>query len=80
MPDCSRPHTANQTAETVNELRFELMKRPQYSPDFVPSDSMFGPMKEALRGRRFSSDEEVIRAVQNRFKDPTKKLFFSDGI
>jgi hypothetical protein len=26
---------------------------------------MFGPMKEALRGKRFSSDEEVIGAVQN---------------
>jgi hypothetical protein len=26
---------------------------------------MFGPMKEAVRGRRFSSDEEVTCAVQN---------------
>jgi hypothetical protein len=25
---------------------------------------MFGPVKEALRGRRFASDEEVIDAVQ----------------
>jgi hypothetical protein len=25
---------------------------------------MFGPVKEALRGRRFSPDEEVIGAVQ----------------
>jgi hypothetical protein len=25
---------------------------------------MFGPMKDALRGRRFSSDEEFIGAVQ----------------
>jgi hypothetical protein len=30
-------------------------------PDLVPRDfHMFGPMKEALWGRRFSSDEEVI--------------------
>jgi hypothetical protein len=33
---------------------------------------MFGPMKEALRGKRFSSDEEVVGAVQ--------KTFSSDGI
>jgi hypothetical protein len=26
---------------------------------------VFGPIKEALRGRRFSSDEEDIGAVQN---------------
>jgi hypothetical protein len=39
---------------------------------------MFGPMKEALRGRRFSSDEKVICAVQNWLK--TAKKPFSDGI
>jgi hypothetical protein len=37
---------------------------------------MFGPMKDALRGRRFSSDEEVIREVQNWLKTQPKKLFF----
>jgi hypothetical protein len=37
---------------------------------------MFGPMKEALRGRRFSSDEEVIGAMQNWLKTQTKNVFF----
>jgi hypothetical protein len=41
---------------------------------------MFVPMKGALRGRRFSCDEEVIDAVQNRLKTQPKKTFFSDGI
>jgi hypothetical protein len=40
---------------------------------------MFGPMKEALRGRRFSSDEEIIGAVQNWLKTQPKN-FFPDGI
>jgi hypothetical protein len=31
-------------------------------------------MKEALRGRRFSSDDEVIGAVQNWLKTLPKKL------
>jgi hypothetical protein len=40
---------------------------------------MFSPMKEALRGRRISSDEEVIGAVQNWLKTrPKKKIFFPD--
>jgi hypothetical protein len=34
---------------------------------------MFGPMKEALRGRRFSSNDEVIGAVQNWLKTKPKK-------
>jgi hypothetical protein len=37
---------------------------------------MFGPMKEDIRGRKFSSDEEVIGAVQNWLKTQQKKTFF----
>jgi hypothetical protein len=37
---------------------------------------MFGPMKEALRGRRFSSDEERTDAVQNWLKTEPKNFFF----
>jgi hypothetical protein len=33
---------------------------------------MFGPLKETLRGRRFSSDEEVIGAVQDWLKTQPK--------
>jgi hypothetical protein len=40
---------------------------------------MFGPMKEALRGRRLSSDEQVIAAVQN-WLNTQPKNFFSDRI
>jgi histone-lysine N-methyltransferase SETMAR len=78
--DNAHPHTANQTVETVNEFRFELLEHPPYSPDLGPSDfHMLGPMKEALRGRRFSSNEEVIGVVQNWLKTQPKELF-SDGL
>jgi hypothetical protein len=40
---------------------------------------MFGPMKEALRGRSFASDE-VIGAVQNWLKTPPKTFFFLTGL
>jgi hypothetical protein len=49
-------------------------------PDVAPSNfHMFGRMKESLRGRKFSSDEEVTGAVQNWLKTQPK-TFFSDGI
>jgi hypothetical protein len=35
-------------------------------------------MKEDLRGRRFSFDEEVIGAVQNWLKKQPKKLFLAE--
>ena len=36
------------------------MTHPPYSPDLALSDyHLFGPLKEELRGRRFTSDQEV---------------------
>jgi hypothetical protein len=41
----------------------------------VKSDfRMFGPMKETLRGRRYSSNEEIIGVVQNWLKTQTKNF------
>jgi hypothetical protein len=39
---------------------------------------MFGAMKEALRGRRFSSDEGVNGAVQNWLKTQSKNFFLTE--
>jgi histone-lysine N-methyltransferase SETMAR len=51
----------------VQQLGFELLQHPPYSPDLAPSDyHIFGPLKEALRGRGFASDEELKEAVHTR--------------
>ena len=53
--DNARPLTAAHTAETLRKLKFGEMAHPPYSPDFAPSDyCLFGPLKEALRGCRFT--------------------------
>jgi hypothetical protein len=39
--------------------------------------SWFGIFHLALRGRRFSSDEEVVDALQNWLKTQPQKKFFS---
>jgi len=55
------------------------MEHPPYCPYLAPSNfHMFDQMKEAQRGRRFSSDE-VISTVQNWLKTQPKN-FFPDGI
>jgi hypothetical protein len=38
---------------------------------------MFGSMEEALRRRKFSSDEEVIGVVQNWLKTQPEKVFLT---
>ena len=51
-----------------------------YSPELAPSNyHIFGPLKEALRGRRLASDEEVKEAVHNWLREQSKS-FFSAGI
>jgi hypothetical protein len=39
---------------------------------------MFDPMKEALRGRKFSSDEETTDAVQNWLKTQLRNFFLPE--
>ena len=78
--DNARPHTAAATVETVQQLGFELLQHPPYSPDLAPSDyHIFGPLKEVLRSRRFTSDEEVKEAVHTWLRERPKS-FFSAGI
>ena len=64
LHDNARPLTAAHTVETLWKLKFEVIALSPYSPDLAPSDyHFFGPFKQALRGRRFTSDLEVKEGV-----------------
>lgn len=78
--DNARPHTARRTKEVLNDLRWELLPHPPYSPDLAPSDyHLFPNMKKPLRGVRFESLNDVKRAI-NRWIAETPKNFFEDGL
>jgi histone-lysine N-methyltransferase SETMAR len=58
--DNARPHTARATQERIQELQWEILEHPAYSPDFAPSDfRFFDPLKKHLAGKRFADDEDV---------------------
>jgi histone-lysine N-methyltransferase SETMAR len=58
--DNDRHHTVRATAVNIEDLHFECLPHPPHSPDLAHSDyHMSGPLKEALRGKKFRSDEEV---------------------
>ena len=64
----------------TQKQKFELLAQLPYSPDLAPSDyHLFGPLKAALRGRRFTSDQELNEAAHACLA-AQPKTFFSDGI
>lgn len=80
LHDNARPHTAKLTHETIENMGWEILPHPPYSPDLAPSDyHLFGPLKEALRGKKFSNNEEVKEFVGNWLKQQDKD-FFASGI
>jgi hypothetical protein len=59
--------------------RWEALPHPAYSPDLAPSDfHLFGPLIEALGGKRFTADDEVELFVQ-RWLGDNHELFFLKG-
>ena len=65
---------------TIRQLNWEVLEHPVYSPDLAPSDfHLFGPLKNALRGRRFAADDEVKEAVNDWLRSQPQ-TFFSNGI
>ncbi|PNF29610.1 hypothetical protein B7P43_G01634 [Cryptotermes secundus] len=76
----TKPHTAHTTVVTINDLHFECVPHLAYSPDLAPNDfPMFGPLKEAMGGKMFLSDEEVCHVVHEWLRGLPKE-FFSKGI
>lgn len=80
LHDNARPHVARLTQGTIEQLRWEVLPHPPYSPDLSPCDyHLFGPLKEALGGKKFKSNEEVMEAVRIWLRMQPKN-FFSSGI
>jgi hypothetical protein len=73
-------------------LPVELLQQSKICPSSVfhirrthqtssPGDfHVFGPLKEAMGGKSFRSDEEVQQAVREWLRSQPKYLFFSRGI
>jgi len=64
----------------LRNLHYELLEHPPYSPDLASSDfCLFPELKLFLIGQRFSSNQEVIPAVEGYYADLTKN-HYRDGI
>jgi hypothetical protein len=67
------------TVETLKKLNFEVLEHPLYSLELTPSDYLFGPLKQACRGRRFTTDQQLNVTV-HAWLVCQPKTFYSEGI
>ncbi|CAB3233412.1 unnamed protein product [Arctia plantaginis] len=63
--DNAPAHPAGKTIDYLREVGVKLLGHPPYSPDLAPCDfALFPYAKKALKGRKFSNDEELIGAFE----------------
>ncbi|XP_067929379.1 uncharacterized protein [Watersipora subatra] len=64
----------------IEELGWQMLLHPPYSPELAPSDfHLFGPLKNHMRGKHFTTDAAVTKAVREWFKTQRPE-FYSEGI
>lgn len=80
LHDNARPHTAEVTRRKLEEMKWKPLDHPPYSPDLSPCDfHLFGPLKEALGGKRFEDDAGVEGFVRN-WLVTRPRSFYDEGI
>ena len=79
LHDNAPVHMSAKSQAAIRQCGFHQLNHPPYSPDLAPSDYfLFRVMKKFLRGKRFSSDEDVKEAVTIWFQEQSRD-FFSRG-
>ena len=75
--DNALAHTSAIATAKLFNLRYEILPHVPYSPDLAPFDYFLFPnMKSSLGGKRFSTNEEIIAAINEYFD----KNYFLEGI
>jgi histone-lysine N-methyltransferase SETMAR len=80
LHDNVRPRVTDTCHDTLQRFGWEVLAHPLYSPDLVPCDfHIFGPLKQSLKGRWFTSSAEVCQAVEE-WLATQPASFYAEGI
>ncbi|KAK6735497.1 hypothetical protein RB195_018610 [Necator americanus] len=80
LHDNARPHVAKQTNEKMEQISWDTVSHPPYSPDLARSDyHLFRPLKAFLAKKIFTKFEEVEPEVSD-FFDSQPLQFWEKGI
>jgi len=76
LHDNAMAHLALATQKKLAYLGFQCPDNPPYSPDLAPSDyHLFPGLKIQLKGHHFTSNTEVIAAVETWLDGQTSEFF-----
>jgi transposase len=68
--DNARPHNSNDSNRVLEATKARRVRHPPYSPDIAPSDFfLFGALKGKLSGLAFTSDDELLSAITEKFAE-----------
>ena len=75
----SPAHTSVVAMAAVHDCGFELIDYPPYSPDLAPSDYILFPnMKQNLAEKQYRTDDKVISAAEDFFKDQEESVYTTE--
>jgi histone-lysine N-methyltransferase SETMAR len=70
LHDSAPVHMSAKSQAAIRQCGFQQLNHQPYSPDLAPSDYfLLRDIKKFLRGKRFSSDEEVKESVMTWFAE-----------
>jgi len=79
--DNASAHTAVRTLDFLAEAGVQLLPHPAYSPDLAPCDFFVFPrVKDHLRGKRFDSAEDAVKAYSEALAELTGITALSCGL
>jgi histone-lysine N-methyltransferase SETMAR len=80
LHDNASPHIAKTTCKTIEELGWEVLPHPAYSPDLAPSDyHLFRSMEHFFRERSYLEIENIKKDVASFFASKPAS-FYEKGI
>lgn len=70
LHDNASPHCKANVVDLLESWDWEILSHPAYSPDLSPCDfHLFPRLKNLLRGKRFSTEEDINKAVATALKE-----------
>jgi hypothetical protein len=80
LHDNAQPHTGSRTRGAILKMERTVLPHPAHSPDLAPSNyRLFGPVRDALRGRHFVDDNELKQSFRDELQSGGR-AFYSTGI